>query len=130
MALAAMRQPVNSERTGEGQDAASLVRGMTAELTSRIRDARVFVMQRPAVRGLGTSAGFEMQAMGGSYINDFINKGRVKRVYMQGDAQFRMQPDSIEDWTVRNLSGDMVRVRCWQRRWPASATTCTSRSGC
>ena len=165
-----------SERTGEGQGASALVERMTRELSARIRDGRVIVMQRPAVRGLGTSAGFEMQmqdqaglgmqvmkdareeflrlaaqrpelrrvrttalpdtpqfsididdrkagalglsteaindtlasAMGGVYINDFINKGRVKRVYMQGDAQYRMQPDSIQSWYVRNAAGEMV----------------------
>ncbi|HSH86140.1 MAG TPA: efflux RND transporter permease subunit [Methylophilus sp.] len=47
-------------------------------------------------------------AMGGTYVNDFINKGRVKRVYLQGDAPFRMQPEDIERWYVRNTTNDMV----------------------
>lgn len=47
-------------------------------------------------------------AMGGSYINDFINQGRIKKVYMQGDAQFRMSPDSINGWYVRNANSEMV----------------------
>ncbi len=47
-------------------------------------------------------------AFGGSYINDFINKGRVKKVYMQADAPYRMQPDDIGIWRVRNQMGDMV----------------------
>jgi hydrophobe/amphiphile efflux-1 (HAE1) family protein len=47
-------------------------------------------------------------AFGSSYINDFINKGRVKKVYMQADAPFRMQPDDIGIWRVRNQAGEMV----------------------
>jgi hydrophobe/amphiphile efflux-1 (HAE1) family protein len=39
---------------------------------------------------------------GGSYVNDFIDRGRTKRVYLQGDAPFRMQPDDIDRWYVRN----------------------------
>jgi hydrophobe/amphiphile efflux-1 (HAE1) family protein len=45
---------------------------------------------------------------GGSYVNDFIDQGRTKRVYMQADAQFRMQPDDLGRWYVRNRSGEMV----------------------
>jgi HAE1 family hydrophobic/amphiphilic exporter-1/multidrug efflux pump len=45
---------------------------------------------------------------GVSYVNDFIDKGRTKRVYMQADAPFRMQPEDAERWFVRNQSGGMV----------------------
>jgi hydrophobe/amphiphile efflux-1 (HAE1) family protein len=45
---------------------------------------------------------------GGTYVNDFIDQGRTKRVYMQADAQFRMQPDDLGRWYVRNRSGNMV----------------------
>ena len=47
-------------------------------------------------------------AWGGSYVNDFIDRGRVKKVYVQGDAQYRMQPGDIDSWYVRNNKGDMV----------------------
>ncbi|PPC77471.1 hydrophobe/amphiphile efflux-1 family RND transporter [Pokkaliibacter plantistimulans] len=47
-------------------------------------------------------------AWGGSYINDFIDKGRIKKVYMQGDAPYRMLPNDINQWYVRNGDGDMV----------------------
>jgi len=47
-------------------------------------------------------------ALGGSYVNDFVHNGRVKRVYVQGDAPFRMLPRDIGQWTVRNRTGDMV----------------------
>jgi hydrophobe/amphiphile efflux-1 (HAE1) family protein len=45
---------------------------------------------------------------GSTYINDFIDKSRVKRVLVQGDAQFRMLPEDVNRWYVRNLRGGMV----------------------
>ncbi|MEZ0231566.1 MAG: efflux RND transporter permease subunit [Methylophilaceae bacterium] len=174
-----------SERTGEGQQSAAIADQATKVL-SKIRDAKVFIMQPPTVRGLGQSGGFTLQlkdlgglgheallkardqfidiaskdsrltkirpnglddtpmfrldiddkksgafnlttstinstlsiAMGGSYVNDFINKGRVKKVYMQGDAAYRMQPDNIDDWYVRNTSGEMVPFSSFSNsRW-------------
>jgi HAE1 family hydrophobic/amphiphilic exporter-1 len=164
-----------SERTGPGQSADAIARKATRDLR-KIRDARIFVVLPPAVRGLGANAGFNFQlkdlnglghaalvaardkvlklaagrpelsnvrsnnpddtaqlgvtiddakagalglatadinstlssAIGGTYVNDFLNKGRVKRVYMQGDAPYRMLPQDIGPWTVRNNQGQMV----------------------
>ncbi|CAG0953298.1 Multidrug efflux pump subunit AcrB [Methylophilaceae bacterium] len=164
-----------SERKGKGQSAADIAQQATKAL-SGIRDAKVFVMQPPVVRGLGQSSGFTLQlkdlgglgheallqardhfislatedtrlskvranglddtplfriniddkkagafnlatedinstlsiAMGGSYVNDFLNKGRVKKVYLQGDAPYRMLPENISSWYVRNSNGQMV----------------------
>jgi len=165
-----------STRTGPGQGAAELARRYTNDVQKLVRDAQVFFLLPPAVRGLGANAGFSVQlqdvgglgrdtlaaardqfldlanerqelsrvrnnnlvetpefniriddrrtgalgltttavndtlsaAMGGSYINDFIDRGRVKKVYMQGDAPFRMDPESYKAWFVRNTSGEMV----------------------
>ncbi|GLR80890.1 efflux RND transporter permease subunit (plasmid) [Azospirillum oryzae] len=47
-------------------------------------------------------------AWGSSYVNDFIDQGRVKKVYLQADAPYRMQPSDIDRWYVRNASGQMV----------------------
>jgi hydrophobe/amphiphile efflux-1 (HAE1) family protein len=164
-----------AQREGKGQSAAELAAKYTKDLSS-IRDARVFVMLPPAIRGLGSNAGFTVElkdvgglghekllaardqflqlarkdsrltgvrisgiddaaeinvsiddrkanalgvttaninstlsaALGGVYVNDFLNQSRVKRVYVQGDAQYRMQPDDIGRWQVRNATGDMV----------------------
>ncbi|WP_119156721.1 efflux RND transporter permease subunit [Caldimonas tepidiphila] len=164
-----------SQRKGPGQDARALAGRFTREL-SRVRDARVFVNLPPAVRGLGSNAGFTLQlqdlggagqrtlqtardefvalaaqdgrlvgvrasglpgsaqlqvriddgkaaalglatgdinatlsaALGGSYVNDFIDRSRVKKVYLQGDAPYRMQPQDVLAWHVRNGSGQMV----------------------
>ncbi|HIV72825.1 MAG TPA: efflux RND transporter permease subunit [Candidatus Aquabacterium excrementipullorum] len=164
-----------SEREGTEHGARALAARYTKEL-STIRDARVFVMLPPAVRGLGSNAGWTLEledigglghealskardqfiaeankdkrlsgvrpsgladsaeiavtiddqkasalglstsdindtlsaALGGSYVNDFINKSRVKKVYLQGDANFRMQPEDIGHWYVRNSNNEMV----------------------
>ena len=47
-------------------------------------------------------------AWGGSYINDFIDRGRVKKVYVQGEANARMMPEDLNQWYVRNNKGEMV----------------------
>lgn len=47
-------------------------------------------------------------AWGGSYINDFIDRGRIKRVMMQGDAEFRSKPEDLHYWSVRNDLNQMV----------------------
>lgn len=164
------------ERGGAGQSAAELARRMSSELSARVRDAQIFVLQPPAVRGLGANAGFAVQmqdvggvgaqaltearerfielanarpelervrtnnlpetpqfniaiddrklgalslsttsvndtlasAMGGSYINDFVQRGRIKKVYMQSEANYRKEPESIKSWYVRNTLGEMV----------------------
>ena len=47
-------------------------------------------------------------ALGGSYVNDFIDRGRVKKVYIQGEAKARMTPEDLQKWYVRNGEGKMV----------------------
>ena len=47
-------------------------------------------------------------AWGSSYVNDFMDRGRVKKVYVQAAAPYRMLPDDINLWYVRNSSGTMV----------------------
>ncbi len=47
-------------------------------------------------------------AWGGNYVNDFIDRGRVKRVYVMADAPYRMLPSDIDKWYVRSSSGQMV----------------------
>lgn len=45
---------------------------------------------------------------GSSYVNDFLDNGRIKKVYVQGDAQFRMMPGDFRSWYVKNKDGNMV----------------------
>jgi len=47
-------------------------------------------------------------AWGSSYVNDFVDEGRIKKVYMQGDTPHRMMPEDLNDWYVRNTAGEMV----------------------
>ena len=47
-------------------------------------------------------------AWGSSYVNDFVDRGRVKRVFIQGKPESRMKPDDLGSWYVRNASGQMV----------------------
>ena len=50
-----------------------------------------------------------------TYVNDFIDRGRVKRVYVQGDPGSRMQPDDLNRWYVRNKDGGMVPFSAFGR---------------
>ncbi|ECP0325839.1 multidrug efflux RND transporter permease AcrD [Salmonella enterica] len=143
---------------------------------NQIKEARVFASSPPAISGLGSSAGFDMElqdhagaghdalmaardqlielagknssltrvrhnglddspqlqididqrkaqalgvsiddindtlqtAWGSSYVNDFMDRGRVKKVYVQAAAKYRMLPDDINLWYVRNKDGGMV----------------------
>jgi multidrug efflux pump len=47
-------------------------------------------------------------AWGGIYVNDFVDRGRVKRVFVQGDAPYRSRPEDIGDWFVRTSTGTMA----------------------
>ncbi|HET6147259.1 MAG TPA: efflux RND transporter permease subunit [Polyangia bacterium] len=47
-------------------------------------------------------------AWGGIYVNDFIDRGRVKRVFLQGDAPFRSRPEDLDAWYVRGATGGMT----------------------
>ncbi|WLI75848.1 multidrug efflux RND transporter permease AcrD [Kosakonia sp. H02] len=143
---------------------------------NHIKEARVFASSPPAISGMGSSAGFDMElqdhagaghdalmaarnsliemaandpaltrvrhnglddsaqlqididqrkaqalgvsiddindtlqtAWGSSYVNDFMDRGRVKKVYVQAAAKYRMLPDDINLWYVRNSNGGMV----------------------
>ncbi len=57
-------------------------------------------------------------AWGGQYVDDFMDRGRVKRVFVQADAPFRMAPEDFEKWSVRNAAGAMVPFRAFaSSRW-------------
>jgi len=163
-----------SRDTADGSAFAIIERA--TKVFSRIKEARVFAGSPPAISGMGSSAGFDMElqdhagaghdalmaardqliqlasqdpaltrvrhnglddsaqlqididqrkaqalgvsiddindtlktAWGSSYVNDFMDRGRVKKVYVQSAAKFRMLPDDINRWYVRNSSGGMV----------------------
>ena len=185
------------ERKGSENSAGSIVQRASAAL-SGLRDAQVFALVPPAIRGLGQSNGFTMQlrnagnlpqadfaaakdrliaaaskdpmlagvratelpdnptlkvdfdqqklavlgltstdvsqtlsaAWGGTYVNDFIDRGRVKRVYIQGDAESRSSPDDLNKWYVRGRGGAMTPFTAFaDASWSTAPTTLSRFSG-
>jgi len=66
-------------------------------------------------------------AWGGTYVNDFIDNGRVKRVYVQGDAPFRSRPEDLSRWFVRGSSGQMSPFSAFSKISWSTAPSSTSR---
>jgi len=182
------------DRAGKENNADSLVQRARSAFTG-YRDAQIFALIPPAIRGLGQSGGFNLQlqntsgmsqekfeeardkllqmassdselqqvrlaelpdvstlkvsmnqerisalglstadvnstlsaAWGGRYVNDFIDRGRVKRVYVQGDAPYRSAPADIDRWFVRNNQGNMVPFSSFARTAWATNPTSLSR---
>ncbi|MEX1843510.1 efflux RND transporter permease subunit [Enterobacter cloacae] len=57
-------------------------------------------------------------ALGGTYVNDFLDRGRVKKVYVQSDQAYRMLPDDINSWYVKGNHNQMVPFSAFARaRW-------------
>jgi multidrug efflux pump len=86
----------------------SQVRAATLEDTPQLRVN--FDEAKLAVLGLAESDVMSTlsSAWGGAYINDFVDRGRIKKVYMQADAPFRALPDDLYGWFVRSATGAMV----------------------
>ena len=171
-----------SQRSGAKNTADAITKRATAAM-GKLRDAQIFVLVPPSIRGLGRSTGFTMElqnasgmtpeafaaardklfglasadpmlnavrltelpematlkldvdqqklaasgldqddvnatlstAWGGRYVNDFVDRGRVKRVYVQGDAEFRAEPSDINQWFVRASDGQMVPFSSFAR---------------
>ncbi len=183
-----------SQRNGKSNGADAITSRATAAFAG-LRDAEVFALVPPPIRGLGQSSGFTVElqntgelsreafsaakdklleaarndpglasvrvtelpdkatlkveldpqklatlglsqasvngtlstAWGGSYVNDFIDRGRVKRVYVQGDAPFRSAPDDLYAWFVRGSNGSMAPFSSFaSTRW-AEAPVALSR---
>jgi len=183
-----------SERKGK-ENTADAITGRASSAFRGLRDAQVFALVPPAVRGLGQSDGFTMElqntgglsqeqfntardkllamanadpmlasvrltelpdiatlridmdqqklsalgltqsnanstlttAWGGQYVNDFIDRGRVKRVYVQGDAPYRASPEDLKQWFVRGSNGQMVPFSSFASTGWATAPTTLSR---
>jgi len=63
-------------------------------------------------------------AWGGSYINDFIDRGRVKRVFMQGEGSSRSKPSDLDQWYVRGSGGEMTPFSAFSTtEWTYGAET-------
>ena len=82
--------------------------------------------QRLAALGLASSDvnSTLSTAWGGRYVNDFIDRGRVKKVYVQGDAPYRSEPSDIGNWYVRNNQQQMVPFTSFATTgWTVAPTT-------
>ncbi|MDO6415603.1 multidrug efflux RND transporter permease subunit [Sphingomonas sp. BIUV-7] len=88
--------------------------------------------QKLAVLGLTQAAvnSTLSTAWGGSYVNDFVDRGRVKRVYVQGDAQFRSAPSDLGQWFVRGANGQMAPFSSFAKTsWSQAPTTLSRFNG-
>ncbi|MEA3067621.1 MAG: multidrug efflux pump, partial [Sphingomonadales bacterium] len=69
-------------------------------------------VDQPTLASLGVSSADVNStiaaAWGGVYVNDFVDRGRVKRVFVQGDAPYRSEPSDLDQWSVRNSQSLMV----------------------
>ncbi|MDB5424000.1 MAG: hydrophobe/amphiphile efflux family transporter, partial [Phenylobacterium sp.] len=69
-------------------------------------------------------------AWGGRYVNDFLDRGRVKRVYVQGDAPYRAQPSNLGEWYVRGSNGQMAPFSSFaMASWSQAPTTLSRFNG-
>ncbi|PTQ10963.1 hydrophobe/amphiphile efflux-1 family RND transporter [Sphingomonas oleivorans] len=69
-------------------------------------------------------------AWGGIYVNDFIDRGRVKRVYVQGDAPYRSAPEDLDQWYVRSANGSMAPFSAFaSAHWSTAPATLTRFNG-
>ena len=113
------------DRSGQGHDKLIAARNQLLKLASEnpnlvgVRpngqeDAPMYQINidQSKIRALGINIQSVNQvlstAWGSSYVNDFIDRGRVKKVFIQGDAKFRMKPGDLDTWYVRNNKGEMV----------------------
>ena len=186
-----------ADRKDKADSATSITQRASAAFRG-LRDAQVFSLVPPAIRGLGQSEGFTMElqntggmssekfaeardkllaaanadpelasvrlselpdiatlqidldqqklaalgllqtsvnatlstAWGGAYVNDFIDRGRVKRVYVQGDAPYRAGPDDLKRWFVRGAGGQMVPFSSFATiHWGQAPTTLSRFNG-
>ena len=69
-------------------------------------------------------------AWGGTYVNDFVDRGRVKRVYVQGDIPYRHAPEDLASWYVRSANGEMTPFSSFATlSWSTAAPALTRYNG-
>jgi multidrug efflux pump len=69
-------------------------------------------------------------AWGGDYVDDFVDRGRVKRVFVQGDAAFRSRPEDLANWYVRSSTGEMAPFSSFAKiSWSQAPTTLSRFNG-
>ncbi|MEO6093528.1 MAG: efflux RND transporter permease subunit [Novosphingobium sp.] len=128
-----MRRPAFEQARDRLLAAANADKRLTAVRLSDLPDVSTLNVdidtQRLTAYGLTTADANATlaTAWGGSYVNDFIDKGRVKRVYVQGDAPFRSRPEDLSQWYVRSSDGRMSPFSAFARTGWSVAPSTTSR---
>lgn len=70
------------------------------------------------------------QAWGGAYVGDFIDRGHIKKIYVQGQANSRVVPEDLGLWYVRNSDGEMVNFASFtSTEWHTSSPNLTRHNG-
>lgn len=176
MGLAFIKLKDWEQRPGDANTAQAIAKKAMGYFMTQVNEAQVYAIAPPAIQGLGTATGFDLQlqdtgnighagllearnmllgmasqskevmgvrpngqedspqykvnvdydaaaamgvspatinsllstAWGSSYVNDFMDRGRIKKVYMQGEADSRTTPEDINKWYVRNSAGQMI----------------------
>ncbi|MFJ5428063.1 efflux RND transporter permease subunit [Pectobacterium actinidiae] len=107
-ALVAARQKFLSQANQNPDISRAYYGGLDDAAVFRVRiDDRQAGAQGVAPGDINAALG---TVLGGTYVNDFINNGRIKRVYVQGEAEARMQPADLDRWYVRNTVNEMVSL--------------------
>lgn len=92
------------EKENSVSSARAMIQADAPQLYLTVDEAKALAMGIPIKDVYNTLAYF----MGGKYVNDFTRIGKIYRVYIQADAQFRMTPESLGELYVRSSSGKMV----------------------
>ncbi|MEG3124088.1 efflux RND transporter permease subunit [Sphingomonas sp. GB1N7] len=99
----------------------------TPQLRIDIDDAKLAVLGLTEADVTGTLS----SAWGSTYVNDFVDRGRVKKVFVQADAQYRMLPGDLDNWFVRSsTNGNMVPFSAFATtHWEKGPTSLSRFSG-
>lgn len=86
------------------QDLEALVAAHKAEVFIHLdqNKAKILGIDQEAIRSTLSTA------WGGTYVDDFIDRTRLRPIIMQGDTEFRSKPENLQDWHVRNRTGHMI----------------------
>ena len=122
--MAARNQFLNMAASQEYRGVLAYARPNGLEDVTEFRIA----VDKPKARALGVSLADINETLqtgwGSAYINDFVDKGRVKKVYLQAEADARMVPEDLGKWHVRNAVGGMVPFSALMRHvdpWQATS---------
>jgi len=119
-ALTAARKQLVEDANGSGRVAQARLQGLedTPQLNVALNDEAITAFQIAPSDVNSTLS----TAWGGTYVNDFVDRGRVKKVFVQGDAPYRSKPQDLGQWYVRGSGGEMAPFAAFaQTNWTVGA---------